>query len=197
MVKEDELINLLLENNEEVKDELFTLHKDIIDIYIKKYKKYLDFYKIDYSDVYSECLLAFNYALNNYDYDKNTTLKTFISLCINRAIIKFIRNSKTNQGLFNSSALSLQYEYGNDKLPLIDLISDEESDPYFIHLNSENKKELDKLVSSSLSSFEYLIYNYMIEGKSYNEIALLTHKSIKQVDNTIQRIRTKLKKILN
>ena len=37
---------------------------------------------------------------------------------------------------------------------------------------------------------------YMLNGLKYNEIATLLDKNAKQVDNTIQRIKTKIKKIL-
>ena len=52
------------------------------------------------------------------------------------------------------------------------------------------------MIESRLSDSEYEVYALMISGLKYNEIALLLNKNPKQVDNTIQRIKNKIKIIL-
>ena len=61
--------------------------------------------------------------------------------------------------------------------------------------NIDTLKYINKEVKTLLASNEQEVYNLMLEGLDYKEIALKLNKSSKQIDNTIQRIRNKLKKI--
>ena len=52
-------------------------------------------------------------------------------------------------------------------------------------------------LKEELSDSEYEVYSLMISGLKYNEIAMVLDKNPKQVDNTIQRLKNKIKKILD
>jgi RNA polymerase sporulation-specific sigma factor len=56
--------------------------------------------------------------------------------------------------------------------------------------------DLTKKIEDCLSHSEYEVYALMISGLKYGEIALLLNKNPKQVDNTIQRVKNKIKKVL-
>lgn len=66
-------------------------------------------------------------------------------------------------------------------------------------LARENKKYTEQLYLSlvnMLSKYERSVLTYYLEGLSYKEIAKLTGKGDKAVDNAIQRIRRKTAQML-
>ena len=56
--------------------------------------------------------------------------------------------------------------------------------------------ELVGSIKESLSDREYEVFSLMVNGLKYDEIATLLNKDLKQVDNTIQRVKAKIKKII-
>ena len=80
----------------------------------------------------------------------------------------------------------------------MDLLSDNnENDPLENILKEEKLQELVDNIKCSLSEAEYEVYSLMINGLKYDEIATLLNKNLKQVDNTIQRVKAKIKKIMD
>ena len=64
-----------------------------------------------------------------------------------------------------------------------------------INLLSGILKYIDDSVNKLLSKVELEVYKLMKDGINYKEIANILGKTPKQIDNTIQRIRIKLKKL--
>ena len=56
-------------------------------------------------------------------------------------------------------------------------------------------KYINSKVKDLLSDKEKEVYNLLLQGMDYQEIAINLNKTPKQVDNTIQRIRIKLKNL--
>ena len=61
--------------------------------------------------------------------------------------------------------------------------------------NIDTLEYINHEVKNILSSSELEVYNLMIQGLDYVEIAKVLDKTPKQIDNSIQRIRIKLKKL--
>ena len=195
--EDEHLINLIRESSEEAKDLLFEKYKYIIDIEIKKYINMATMLGYDYNDLYQDALVGFSEALNNYREDKDTALSSFITLCVDRKLqVAVIKAGRIKNKLISES-LSLDYKYQQYTSPLKDIISDNSlNDPLENIIKDEKLSDLTKLIESKLSDTEYEVYALMISGLKYNEIALLLNKNPKQVDNTIQRIKNKIKIIL-
>jgi RNA polymerase sporulation-specific sigma factor len=97
-----------------------------------------------------------------------------------------------------NDSLSLEHVYDTVSLPLKDLLSDNSmNDPLENIVKEEKLKELVDKIKEELSDSEYEVYSLMISGLKYNEIAMVLDKNPKQVDNTIQRLKNKIKKILD
>ena len=195
-VCDDQLVGMIHESSEEAKDVLFEKYSNIIDIELSKYKKVALAIGYDYNDLYQDALVGFMDAINTYRDDRDSTLPSFISLCVNRKVYSsIIKAQRLKNKLFNE-ALRLEYTY--DDKPLMEYISDNgEHDPLINMLKQEKLDELDVKIKKSLSDNEYCVYALMICGLNYNEIASILDKTPKQVDNSIQRIRNKIRKILN
>lgn len=194
---DEELVYLIRENSLEAKDLLLNKYKYIIDALVKKYSPVIRTLGIDFKDVYQEAYLGFTDAINNYDPDKDSSTKTFISLCVQRKIQTALRNASTLKNKILNESLSLEQSYQDEKDPLLYTLGDIKEDPLFKMIDQEGERDLNEKIRQGLSSFEYEVYSLLINGLDYNEIAVILEKDPKQIDNTIQRIRNKVKKIIS
>jgi len=196
-INDEELVYMIKEESEEAKDILFNKYKYIIDIVIRKYVSTAMSLGFDYNDLYQEALVGFSDALNSYRDDKNSSLSSFISLCVERRLYVQMLKAKTMKHKLNMESLSLEYISDDENSPLIDFLSDNQNDPLESILKEEDLEELNKKIKEVLSSSEYEVYSLMSKGLKYDEIANVLGKNLKQVDNTIQRVKTKIRKIIN
>lgn len=196
-LNDNELINMVRESSDDAKDLLFEKYKYIIDIELKKYSSMAKQLGYDYHDLMQDALLGFSDALNSYRDDRYTALSSFITLCVDRKLQVSIKKAGRKKNKLLNDSLSLEYVYKQYASPLMDIISDNnENDPLESILKEETFKELLEDIQNHLSKSEYEVYSLMINGLKYDEIATLLDKNLKQVDNTIQRVKTKIKKIL-
>lgn len=197
-LNDSELIHMVNEASEDAKDILFEKYKYIIDIEIKKYSSMAKVLGYDYNDLVQDALVGFSDALVSYRDDKYAALPSFITLCVDRKLqVSIIKAGRLKNKLLNES-LSLEYVYQQYASPLKDILSDNsENDPLENILKEEKFQELLSDIKNTLSTQEYEVYSLMINGLKYDEIATLLGKNLKQVDNTIQRVKNKIKKILS
>lgn len=193
---DEKLITMFSENDEDAKNTLYDKYSYIISIIISKYKRTIYALGIDISEVKQEAMLAFTDALIKYSSDKSTSLPTFISLVVERKIQNCIRKAETTKNKVNTEAYSLEAEYEAFKRPLEEILGDSSLDPLHKMENEERLEELTKKINDDLSPFEKDVYELVINGFGYQDIAKILNKEPKQIDNTIQRIRNKIKDLL-
>jgi len=192
-----ELTELVRENNEDAKDLIYDKYHYIIDIILAKYKKTFYVLGIDSKEAKQEAMLAFTDALIKYSSDKSTSLATFISLVVERKIQNCIRKAETIKNKKTKETYSLDYEYEVFNKPLKEIIGDPDADPLVKMESKENYLELVTKIKGALSPLEYEVYELLINDFDYQDIAKIMGKKPKQIDNSIQRIRTKIKDLLN
>lgn len=190
------LFDMISESNEEVRNSLYEKYEPLIKFIVKKYTATAAHYGLDYNDLIQEANVGFTDALNSYDEKKDASLKTFISLCIERKLINAIRKIQTNKSQMEKANLSLDYDYDKQGLPLIDVLGDENADPLIKFSEIEQEENLRKNIQEQLSENEKQVFNFLLKGLNYKEIATLLDKNEKQIDNTIQRIRGKVRQLL-
>ena len=190
------LFDMISESNEEVRDSLYERYIPLIKYLTKKYVRSAQKYGLDYNDLIQEANVGFADALNSYDEQKDASLKTFITLCIERRLINAIRKAQSNKSQQDKSNLSLEYDYDNNGQPLIEVLRDDTMDPLLHFSEQESEEALYKKIENELAEGEYTVFTYLLNGLNYKEIALLLDKTEKQIDNTIQRIRNKIRNLL-
>ncbi len=190
---DDELVYYLNDKNEIAQDEIYNKHKNIIDIYLNKYRRVFYALNIDLEEARQEANLGFSYAIYNYDEEKDATLSTFINLCVDRRLRKLIRSYETMKNKIISETVSLNNT--NSDFNLEDIIGDEKYEPLRKLEGIDTLKYINSEVKNILSNNELEVYNLLIQDMNYQEIADKLNKTPKQIDNTIQRIRIKLKNI--
>lgn len=193
---DSELIMLYRENNEDAKNIIYCKYKFIIDILIKKHSYNIKMLNIDEQEIYSESAVGFSDALRCYDENKETTLPTFITLCVERRIIALLKKYNRDKYKELNNMYSLDFAY-DDENKLIDFLSDEGlSDPLTALSEEEKYKELIKSIKEKLTTKEYEVFCLMAKGLNYREISKILNNTPKQIDNTIQRIKHKIKMIV-
>ena len=73
----------------------------------------------------------------------------------------------------------------------------ESSNPSKIVENAELAEEIIKKVRKKLTSMEEQVFELMLSDFNYKEIADILDKDSKAIDNAIQRIRVKVKDVMN
>ena len=151
-------------------------------------------------DLIQEGMFGLLSAVRQYDPEHNASFKTFAEWCIRNRLRSAVK-----------SASSLKHDPLNNRVSLESILSDEsqtqavtcaeffQKSPEEQVLARENKKYTEQLYLSlvnMLSKYEKAVLTYYLEGLSYKEIARLTDKGDKAVDNAIQRIRRKTAQML-
>ena len=195
---DNELIMLYREEDEDAKNMLCYKYKFIIDVLIKKYGNWLSSLKVDYQELYSECAVGFSDALRSFQEDKDSSLPTFITLCVERRLGGVIRKYSRDKYKVMQDSYSLDFFYDDKNAALIEQLSDENNnDPLKNMAEEEEYAELIKNIKYSLTSKEYEVFVLKSRGFDYQEIAHILNKNPKQIDNTMQRIKAKIKNLIN
>ena len=196
-IDEQEIIALLGENDEQIRNIIYDKYSFLVDVILNKYQNPIKYSKINIQDVRCEALYGFSDGINSFSNEKDTSLKTFLYLCIERRVLNCIRNNMSNKIKILKDSLSLEYSSDNDKLSLSELIGDDNKfNPLNNIVDKETYKEIYLIAKNNLSNFEFTVFNYMINNFSYIEIASLLNKSPKQIDNAMQRIKGKMKTLI-
>ena len=196
-VTDSELMSLLPEDEENIKNIIYEKYGYIIGLMVKKYRNVIKIFQVDEQEIYCEASYGFSDGINSYKENKNTSLKTFLSLCVERRITNMLSKHTTKKFHFINETLSLDYEILNDKTPLIEAISDDaKNDPLNNLTSMETYAEVIDIAKEVLSETEYLVFTYLVNEIIYKDIAKKLNKSPKQIDNTIQRIKTKMREEL-
>lgn len=193
---DQELSLLFTENDENAKDVLFKKYNYIIEIIINKYKKTIYALNMDINEIRQDANLAFTDAIIKYSREKETSLPTFISLVVERKIQNAVRKAETIKNKVYLNAYSLDYEYDAFQKPLSEIIGDNSDEPLANMTKKEEYEELVNNINSILSPGENDVYKLLIRGFNYQEIAKILNKEPKQIDNSIQRIRIKIRDLI-
>lgn len=193
---DNEVVNMVCDN-EEATDLLYEKYKYIIDILLSKYRAVLKYHNLDALEARQDAIIAFMDAIKNYNQEKNASLPTFITICVNRKIQNVIRKSSTIKETVLRESFSLDYTYGDDdETTLADIIIEENSNPELKVINKENYNILVSKIDESLSPFEKEVFDLMINSFQTEEISKLLNEPVKKIYNTTHRIRDKIKKLL-
>jgi RNA polymerase sporulation-specific sigma factor len=193
---DNELVNLVCENSEEANDILYDKYNYIIDIIVKKYKRGAYALSVDINELTQEARYGFSDALVSFNQDRDTSLPTFITLCVERRVRNYLRHADTEKYKLLRTAYSLEDDLFGTDSPLENKIGSRTYDPEVRMQDAEDVKNLKEKIDNLLSPAEKEIYKLLINDFSYEDIASILNKDIKSVYNAISRIRVKIKKIL-
>lgn len=194
---DEELLLMIGEESDDAKDIMYEKYKYILDIIIKKYMSMASHFGILKTDLYQEGMIGFTDAIYRYRDNKDASLARFITVCVERRVQGAILKASRLKNKMISESLSLEHTYDQFKMPLMDILSDQsKNDPLENMTREEDYKELVSKIRKKLSDSEYEVFSLLVSGLGYMEIATILDQSPKKVDNAIQRIKGKVKKII-
>lgn len=185
---DEELLSRLREGQDE---------NEIVDYILNKYKhlvlirsRMLFLAGGDQEDLVQEGMLGLFKAVRDFRPDRDTSFSTFASLCVERQLYQAIeRSTRKKQQPLNEYIPLSEYEKAvNPESP--------DGNPESIVIGRENEKALRKQITGRLSSMENKVLDLYLEGKEYVEIARELGRTPKSIDNALQRIRSKVRQLL-
>jgi len=132
-------------------------------------------------DALQEATLALYSAVKDFDPSKST-FSTFAALCIKRSVISVLKSRQRKKNIPDELLSSI------DDLEIVDSNSPEK-----IFFDREDYKNLTDTIRLELSALEYEVLELYLSGEKYCDIAKVLNISEKSVDNSLTRIRRKLK----
>lgn len=189
---DEELILLIRKGNEDATEYLLKKYAPLV----KKSIRTLYIIGADTEDLSQEGMIGLFKAIQNYQQDSSASFFTFAKLCIDRQIYSAIKASKRKKHSPLNSYISFYSYINEDEVELIDnLEAGNNSNPEHIILDRENTSHIMELLEEHLSKMEKEVLPLYLDGQSYSDIALSLNKPVKSIDNAIQRIREKVKKL--
>lgn len=195
-INDFELIYLIEEKNEEALNILYDKYKPIIDLKAKRYLKYGKKIGLEYQDLFQEGMLGLSEAISSFKDDKKAQFKTFANLCIERQIFSLLKKASRKKHTLLNDSVSLDESINENENTLLDIFFEEGKDPSEMVEFKENKRELFKKIYQVLTPLEREVFDLKTNNFDYKEISRLLNKSYKSIDSAIQRIRLKVRKII-
>ena len=180
---------------------------DALEYLLNKYKNFVrakarSYFLIgaDREDIVQEGMIGLYKAIRDFRPSKMTSFRAFAELCITRQIITAIKTATRQKHRPLNSYVSLNkpaYDEESDRM-LIDVLSSVKvSNPEDIIIGQEDYSTIESKMGKLLSPLEMQVLRKYIEGKSYFEVADELGRSVKSVDNALQRVKNKLEKLIS
>ena len=193
---DNELIYLIYDFNEDANRILHEKYYKIIKIKVAKYRALAKRMGLDTCDLMQAGLLGLEEAINSYRDNKDMKFSSFANMCIERQILSVVNYHSRKKHTFLNDSCSIDAEDEKGRT-MLDYSLKSDTDPLMMMEKEEEKNSIYDLMTKDLSKLEKEVFELKLNGLDYREIARLLNKSYKSIDSALQRIRVKLKKILN
>ncbi|MFA5342199.1 MAG: sigma-70 family RNA polymerase sigma factor [Clostridia bacterium] len=152
----------------------------------------------DKDDLLQEGMIGLFKAVLSYDSQKETSFDTFAALCINRQMLSAIKGANRYKHKLLNEYVSIyeDEDQAEEKQSLPVSIPDNKFNPEIIVTQAESLELLRKRMHDKLSSMEKKVLDMLIEGHTVAYMCKSLDKDAKSIDNSIQRIKTKVRNIL-
>ena len=188
-----ELLSYIAEGNEDANNIIIKKYEPLINKIATKMLPFCKNNGLEKSDLIREGMIGLNHAIERYQEKEDVLFYTYAKKCIERKIISVVISSNRNKNKILNESIS----YDDDENLLLNFIKSQTPSPEEEVLNLELEEHLIIKIKSNLTDLEEQVFSLLISGFKYREIATILDKDNKSIDNTIQRIKTKIRKLLN
>ena len=194
-------------NDDELIDRLRRGESAIMDYICEKYKnlvrsKAKSMYILggDNEDLIQEGMIGLFKAVRDYDMGRDASFFTFAELCINRQMYTAVQAAQRKKHLPLNTYISLDGanaggEVEGNGIPTL-YVDRTEQNPEALFLDKERMAYLEKAIVEDLSEFEKQVFDLYMTGMSYSQIAKVLGRDEKATDNALQRLKSKIRKML-
>jgi len=192
---DEEIVELAREGDMDAQEYLINKYKNFVRAKARSYF----LIGADREDIIQEGMIGLYKAIRDFRCDRLSSFRAFAELCVTRQIITAIKTATRQKHIPLNSYVSLNkpiYDEDSDRT-LLDVISGTKiTDPEELIISREEFDHIEEKMGQILSSLEWKVLMYYLEGKSYQEIAVDLNRHVKSIDNALQRVKRKLEKYL-
>ena len=145
----------------------------------------------DGEDLMQEGMLGLLNAIRRFDPQEETSFRTFAVLCIRSSLYSALRKAAGTKNVSLDDCLSLESSLFDENQSRNDNLRGPEE----LLIDREEAQKRYHNLLLLLSAYERSVLRCFLRGMSYREIAEITKRSEKAVDNAVQRIRRKFERI--
>lgn len=138
-------------------------------------------------DLVQEGLLGLVSAMKDYKPGKNKDFKQFAILAAKRNMLDAIDKANTQK----NSPLNKADDY---ETTMADTPTHNKNNPETSVLQKADKERLTSYMKDNMTTWELQVLGYYLQGYSYDEIADMTDKNNKSINNAMTSVRSKLRK---
>jgi len=194
---DEELIDRLRRGEESIMDYICDKYKNLV----RSKAKSMFILGADSDDLIQEGMIGLFKAVRDYDIGRDASFFTFAELCISRQMYTAVQAAKRQKHLPLNSYISLDTsslgQDGAEEGGLAELLAGRaELSPEEMFLDKERVDYLEKMIETELSDFEKQVLDLYMTGMSYTQIAKVLGRAEKATDNALQRLKSKIKKML-
>lgn len=176
---------------------------EAIEVLVQRYKTFVrkkikasHYIGADKEDLIQEGMIGLFKAICDYNPSREAAFRSFATICITRQLSTAFKTATRQKHRALNTSISLSSAVGQDEdegMTLMDTIKDDQdSNPEQLMIHQEELKLLQTQIKESLSELEWEVLMLHTQGRNYHEISKNTGKSIKSIDNALQRIKRKL-----
>lgn len=144
----------------------------------------------DSEDLLQEGMIGLLSAIRAFDAKRDVRFQRYAETCIQNRLRSIVRSAASGKHEPLNQAISLDLSDGGKSDSYCEKLGMEKNPEEALINREELSLRVDNLVDE-LSAFEEKVLRFYLGGLSYSQIAFLTGRQVKAVDNAIQRIRRK------
>ena len=194
-IPDEQIAELARDNDAQAQEYLLNKYKNFVRAKARSYF----LIGADREDIVQEGMIGLYKSIRDFRSSKLTSFRAFAELCITRQIITAIKTATRQKHRPLNSYVSLNkpvYDEESDRTLIDVLSSGKVSNPEDIFIGKEDFSTIETKMTKMLSPLEMKVLQKYIEGKSYQEISSELDRSVKSVDNALQRVKNKLEKLI-
>lgn len=187
-----ELIQFISEGNEDAHDIILEKYRPLVKNIAGKLMTVSRNIGLEMADLEQEGMIGLINAIDSFDYDKESTFYTYARTCIKRSMITSIIQAKRLKHKALNESLSFDSEDFS-----VQSLRDDINIPENIIVDEDYMQDIMARLNKKLTDSEKQVFELLVMGFHNKEISHILEKDYKVIDNTIQRIKRKFKKIIN
>ena len=195
LVSDEEIIGVIRQGNNGAIEFLINRYKS----FVKSKARTYFLVGADKEDIIQEGMIGLFKAIRDFDNKKEISFKSFAELCVTRQMLTAIKTATRQKHKPLNSYISFNkpiYDEDSEKTLGDMLVEDAICDPPEMIISKEQKDGIEYKMEEVLSKFELEVVSLYLNGISYQQIAKITKRQVKAVDNALQRVKKKLEKYL-
>ncbi len=192
---DEELIKIIRNGDSYAQDFLINKYKGVVR---GKARSYF-IIGADKDDLIQEGMIGLYKAIRDYQEDRLVPFYAFAEICITRQIITAIKAATRQKHMPLNSYISLNrnaFEEDSDKAYIDLVVESKISNPEDLFIGQEERNFIESYMNETLSKYECKVLSLYLQGKSYYDIASVTNRDAKSIDNALQRVKRKIEKAL-